>query len=211
MNRFLLFAFSFLLAFDGLAFAEDADGFTPLFDGKTLDGWEQQPPESAREHWQVVDGEVIAENVNKKASDLWTVKEYRDYEMELEYKTTSDIYDTGVFLRGAGHQVQIGISSGLKRDMTACIYAAKDKHDGSGYPVQLDKVTEFNKPDQWNHLRIVLRGKQMKTFLNGEAFVDYHGDTINDEGPIGLQLHAGHHMKIHFRHVKVKELESEAK
>ena len=211
MNRLSLFLASLFLTLNCLAQADDGSGWTPLFDGKTLEGWAVQPSEGTDGHWKVVGDEVICENVNKVASDLWTTKTYHDYEMELEYKTPSKIYDTGVYLRGAGHQVQIGISSGLKCDLTACIYAAKDEHDGSGYPVQLDKVTQFNKLGEWNHLRIVLTGKRIQTFLNGEAFVDYEGTQINDEGPIGLQLHAGHHMKIHFRNVKVKELNLDAK
>ncbi len=160
-------------------------------------------------HWKIDDGVLIAENPNKEGSDLWTIKQYRDYEMELEYKTSSNPYDTGVYLRGPGHQVQIGISSGLKVDVTAYIYAAKDDPDGSGYPLRSEKATKFNKPGEWNHLRIVLTGKRIQTFLNGEPFVDYEGTHINEQGPIGLQLHARHHMKVLFRNVKVKELNSE--
>jgi hypothetical protein len=43
--------------------------------------------------------------------------------------------------------------------------------------------------------------------LNGEAFVDYESAAIGDEGPIGLQLHAGHHMKMLFRNIKLSELD----
>ena len=88
--------------------------------------------------------------------------------------------------------------------MTGCIYAPKDKK--GGYPGKTDKIAEFHKVGDWNHLKIILTGKRIQTFLNGEPFVDYTGIAINDEGPIGLQLHAGRVMKVHFRNIKVKEL-----
>lgn len=187
------------LASAGSLLAEDS---TSLFDGKTLKGWEVRPEENA-EHWKVEDGVMIAENVNKKGSNLWTVKKYRDYELEVDFKTTSDYYDSGVFPRGDGHQVQIGISGSLKIDLTACIYAPRDKR--GSYPARSDKVAAVNKPGEWNHLRIIMTGKRIQTFLNGETFVDYEGVTINDEGPIGLQLHGGHHMKMLFRDFKLKD------
>jgi hypothetical protein len=181
----------------------DDSKFVVLFDGKTLDGWEVSPAEGTDRQWRVEDGNIITENKGGKGSNLWTKKDYRDYELELEFKTLSDDYDTGVFLRGDGHQVQIGISGSLKKDMTACIYAPWDKK--GGYPGKTDKVAAVNKVGQWNHLRIVLKGKRIQTFLNGKAMVDYEGIAIKDKGPIGLQLHGGRHMKVAFRNIQVRE------
>lgn len=184
--------------------AKADEGQHELFDGKSLDGWEVRPAENSDGHWIVSDGVIVAENVNKKGSLLWTKKEYKDYEIELEYQTSSEYYDTGIMLRGDGHQVQMGISGSLKKDMTACIYAPKDKK--GSYPGQSDKAAKVLKPGEWNHIRVILTGKRIQTFLNGEPCVDYTGVAINDEGPIGLQLHANHHMKIQFKNIKLTEL-----
>ncbi len=180
------------------------DGFVNLFDGKTLEGWECDPADLAS-HWKVENGELIGDNQDEKASMLWTTRTYKDYELELEYITLTKDYDTGVFPRGNGHQVQIGISRSLQRDMTACIYAPKDEK--GAYPGQTDKVDEFHKVGEWNHLRIVMTGKRIQTFLNEEPFVDYEGIVINDEGPIGLQLHGGVHMAVKFKNIKIKEIQ----
>ncbi len=204
MNRLGLTALSFVFALSGMADVHGQDHATKLFDGKTLDGWEVRPAEGNDDHWKVEDGMIVAENVNEKGSYLWTTKDYEDYQLELEYQTPSDYYDTGVMLRGNGHQVQIGISGSLQKDMTGCIYAPKDKR--GSYPGKTDKIAKHHKVGDWNHLRIVLTGKRIQTFLNGEAFVDYTGVAINDEGPIGLQLHAGHHMKVRFKNIKLHEL-----
>ncbi len=181
-----------------------ADDAPSIFDGKTLSGWEVRPAQGTAEHWRVEDEMIIAENVNKKESELWTIKPYGNYELELEFKTPSDYYDTGVFPRGNSHQVQIGISGSLQIDLTGCIYAPVD---GQGsYPAQTDKVAKFNRPGQWNKLRIVVQGKHIDTILNGEPFVSYDAIKFPETGPIGLQLHQGHHMKIMFRNLVLTEL-----
>jgi len=183
-------------------------GFKPgdkkLFDGKTLDGWKADPTETAS-HWEVKKGKILyGENPDEKGSMLWTTEDYKNYELELEYQTLTDDYDTGVFPRGDGTQVQIGISRSLQRDMTACVYAPKD--DQESYPGQTDKVAEYHKVGKWNHLKIIVEGKRIQTFLNGEPFVDYESKSMNESGPIGLQLHGGVHMAVQFKNIKIKEL-----
>jgi hypothetical protein len=195
----------FYLLVSGMALLLSAcgGGGTPIFDGKSLEGWECDPPEMIGD-WSAVAGELIGENRGEDASILWTTQSYRDFEIELEYITLSDDYDTGLFLRGPSHQVQIGISRSLQKDMTACIYAPED---GQGaYPGQSDKVTEFHKVGDWNHLKVILKGKEIQTILNGEALVDYKAVNIPDEGPVGLQLHGGVHMKVKFRNILINEL-----
>jgi hypothetical protein len=164
-------------------------------------GWRCDPADKEG-HWKAEDGMIVGENADKKGSVLWTRKDYTDFEFELEYMTPSKDYDSGVFARGTSHQVQIGVSRSLKKDLTACIYAPKDKQ--GKYPAQSDKVAAVHKLGEWNKLRIVVRGKRIQTFLNGEAFVDYEGKTIKDRGPVGLQLHGGVHMKMLFRNINLR-------
>ena len=184
---------------------EPSDKEVKLFDGKTLDGWKYSDSKLGPQQWSIKDGTLIAENKGGAASDLWTKKDYRDFELKLQYKTLSDDYDTGVFLRGGDPQVQIGISGSLKIDLTACIYAPADKK--GSYPINKhDKVVKLNKVGEWNDLRIILKGKQIETFLNGESINDYKSITIKDKGPIGLQIHKGRKMKVMFKDITVQEL-----
>jgi hypothetical protein len=146
----------------------------------------------------------VGENTGEAASILWTTQSFRDFEVELEYISLSDDYDSGLFLRGESHQVQIGISRSLQKDMTGCIYAPVDSL--GSYPGQTDKVAAFHKVGEWNHLKVIMRGKQIETFLNGEPFVNYPAINIGKEGPVGLQLHGGVHMTIKFRNITLREL-----
>ena len=179
------------------------DSSISLFDGKSLEGWECDPVEQTSD-WKAVDGELLGENATEKASIIWTTSSFSDFEVECEYITLTDDYDTGLFIRGLTHQVQIGISRSLQKDMTACIYAPEDEQ--GSYPGQTDKVEEIHKIGEWNHLKVVVTGKRIQTFLNGEPMVDYTGVVLVDEGPVGLQLHGGVHMSVKFRNVRVREL-----
>ena len=188
-------------------------GFVAIFDGKTLAGWHVEKAERQGD-WIVEDGVIIGENPGKKGSKLWTDKEYVDFDLVLDFKTPSSYYDSGIYVRGKTHQIQIGISGSLKIDLTGCIYAPKDRAKNKArsktkdkYVAWTDKVEAVNKPGEWNKLRILLRGKRITTFLNDEPFVDYVGKVIPDKGPIGIQLHSGHHMKMLFRNINIKELD----
>ena len=179
------------------------DSSISLFDGKSLEGWDCDPMEQAAD-WKAVDGELLGENSGEQASIIWTNQNYRDFEVDLDYITLTDDYDTGIFIRGLTHQVQIGISRSLQKDMTACIYAPEDEK--GSYPGQTDKVADIHKIGEWNHLKVIVSGKRIQTILNDEPMVDYTGIALVDEGPIGLQLHGGVHMSVKFKNIKVREL-----
>ncbi|MEM8955636.1 MAG: DUF1080 domain-containing protein [Verrucomicrobiota bacterium] len=176
---------------------------TAIFNGKNLDGWHADPEDTAKD-WSVKDGMIVGDNPGKNNSVLWTDTDHADFELTLEYQTDSEDYDSGVFVRGKTHQVQIGVSRSLKRDLTGCIYAPKD--DRGKYPAETDKVESVHKLGEWNKLRIVATGKRIQTFLNDESFVDYEAVVIPDSGKIGLQLHAGVHQTMRFRNLVYKPL-----
>lgn len=190
---------------DGHGNKKDAEGWVSLIPEKGFDGWSTK---NLEQYWTRKDGMIVGENADKKNSDLWTDKAYGDYELIVEYKndTKQDYYDSGVFLRGKSHQVQIGISGSLRVDLTGCLYCPKD---GNGsYPQQpREKVKEAHKNSQWNKLHIITKGKQITTFLNGEKINDYTGVKYPDTGKIGLQLHSRTHMNISFKTVKIKEIQ----
>ena len=163
--------------------------------------WKEKTQKS---YWSTQDKLIIGENVDKKNSVLWTEKKFKDYELVVKFKTESKDYDSGVFLRGNSHQVQIGVSRSLKKDLTACIYAPSDKK--GKYPAASDKITELHKLGQWNEMKMIVQGKNMKVYLNGTQTVDYDGVKIKESGPIGLQLHSGVHQKMEFEIISFKEL-----
>jgi hypothetical protein len=98
-------------------------------------------------------------------------------------------------------QIQIGISGSLKRDMTASPYIP-----GKGYPVEAEGVKELLKMDDWNTLKIEVKGMTYTSYLNGKKVMTYTSVSGKEKGPIGLQLHGKRDMSIDFRSIKVGEL-----
>src|SRR4051812_4105284 len=66
-------------------------GWTSLFDGKTLDGWNM----IGTANWQVVDGVIEA---SKGTGYLVTPASYGDFQITLEFWVSEDA-NSGVFLR----------------------------------------------------------------------------------------------------------------
>src|SRR3954447_13391310 len=69
------------------------EGFTPLFDGKTLDGWQMV---NTKDNFVVRDGLLV---MNKGKGWLATDKTYGDFELRLRYRFVTPGADSGVFIR----------------------------------------------------------------------------------------------------------------
>ena len=172
--------------------------FEPVFNGKDLSGW--KAPE--KNVWYLVQDGILQlrSSEDKKGSVLWTEKEYENFVMELEFKFISGTIDSGVHVK-SDDQIQIGISGSLKRDMTASPYIP-----GKGYPVEAEGVKELLKMDDWNQMRIEVRGTEYVVSLNGKKVMTYKSESGKAKGPIGLQLHGDRDMAIDYRNLKVGEL-----
>ncbi len=63
--------------------------------------------------------------------------------------------------------------------------------------------------DGWNACRIVAKGNHLQHYINDVLMCDVTDDDATNRkssGLIGLQLHAGHIMKIEFKNIKLKTL-----
>ena len=172
----------------------------PLFNGKDLSNW-RIDSKSKAEHWTVKEGVIHCKSGPKKAgSVLWTKKDFTDFTLALEYKNGEGTIDSGVMLKKAHDQIQIGISGSLKRDLTASPYIP-----GKGYPVEGKEAIAAVKPKDWNTLKIEVTGSTYKTWLNGVEGITYTSKTAIEKGPLGLQLHGGKNMAISFRNIEIAE------
>lgn len=169
-----------------------------IFNGKDLSGW-KVPADNI---WYLVNDGILQlrSSPDKKGSVLWTEKEFSNFVMELEFKFISGTIDSGVHVK-SDDQIQIGISGSLKRDMTASPYIP-----GKGYPVEAEGVKELLKLDDWNHMRIEVRGMEYAVSLNGKRVMTYKSESGKEKGPVGLQLHGDRDMAIDYRNLKIAEL-----
>src|SRR5690349_10653277 len=66
--------------------AADGDGWVPLFDGKSLNGWKASESSSS---WKVVDGQLAADGPRSHLFYIGPVKDadFRNFELKAEFQT----------------------------------------------------------------------------------------------------------------------------
>jgi hypothetical protein len=73
------------------------DGWTNLFDGKTLNGWTQQ---NGTATYEVVDGTIVGTTVKGSPNSfLCSDRFYGDFELEFDVKLFDDELNSGVLAR----------------------------------------------------------------------------------------------------------------
>jgi hypothetical protein len=211
---------------------EPPAGFTPLFNGKDLEGWrggdtadprkldalpaEEREKKIAemtadmRKHWSVENGELVNDGKGKYAT---TVRDYGNIELLVEYRTVPKA-DSGIYLRGVP-QVQIWdyTEAGGKWNIGAKLGSGGLWNNPSNWPGK-DPLVLADKPfGEWNAFRIVQVGARTSIWLNGKLVVD-HAPLANfwekdkrvplaAKGPIQLQTHGG---EIRWRNIFVREI-----
>src|SRR5689334_8710731 len=171
--------------------AQAAGGWTTLFDGKTLTGWNM----IGNANWEVADGVVQA---SKGTGFLVTPKTYTDFQITLEFWVTDDA-NSGVFIRCSDPKM---ISAANAYEVN--IYDQRpDPSYGTGAIVDVAKPSTVLKAGgKWNTYDITAKGTKLTVILNGTKTVDVD-DTKHGEGPIGLQYAAG---TVKFRNIRIRRL-----
>jgi hypothetical protein len=182
------------------------EGFTPLFDGKTLDGWKGDP-----DLWKVEDGTVAGctdEKAAKHNTFLATEKTYKNFILKVKFKLRN--HNSGVQVRSK--QFPDYVVRGYQPDIAESRYTGILYEEGGRgilADVKPDEVAKHVNKGDWNQYVITCDGPKTKIELNGFTTVDYtEKDAAKGatEGIIAFQLHAGPKMKVWFKDVEIKEL-----
>lgn len=200
-----LLAMMFLMALVCRAEEKPADvKLEPMFNGKDLSGFKVPQPNV---WWKVVDGALVGESDGvsadqKKGNVLYTEKSYGDFALEADVRFPNDIDSGFIYSSKPEMQVQIGVSRSLKVDMTGSIYY-KGKYPPEAHAKGVDKLLKLN---EWNTMRMEVKGKVTKVWLNGTHVLTFDCPDEAKAAPVGLQIHPGVKMKVEFRNVKIGEL-----
>ena len=192
-----------------------SQSWTPLFDGKTLNGWKRL---AGTAEYTVEDGAIVGTNVpNSGNTFLVSEKEYGDFILELDVKIMDTTSNSGVQVRShydaAGHQGK-GLVYGcqFEIDPSARRWSGGIYDEGRRdwlYPGSLNpKAQDAFKVAEYNHIRVECIGNEMKTYINGRA-IAYLVDTVDHRGFIGLQVHAIHDAglagrKVYFKNIRIQ-------
>lgn len=205
---FTLFALLSLAFFVAPLFAADDDaGFTPLFNGKNLDGWKKVGGGAT----YTIEGDEIVGRVGPGANTfLRTEKTYGNFvfkcDVKLEVPGNSGIQirshqQPGENGRVFGYQCEIDPS---ERRWTAGIY--DEGRRGWLYPLTgHPEAQQAYKASEWNQFVIECNGPSIRTWVNGVSCADLL-DTADLEGFIALQVHSGKAGVIRWRNLRLKDL-----
>lgn len=196
---------------DEVAKTEKEEEFAPIFDGKTLDGWEGN-----KDLWKVEGAAIVGDSSGIKHNEfLATKKEYGDFELRLEFRLKDGVGNSGIQFRSArvpentevsGYQADIG------EKYWGCLYdeSRRNKVLVQAPEKELEKVL---KRDGWNSYVIRAEGDHVTLSINGLKTVDYHepDKEIARKGVIALQVHAGPAIKVEFRNLRIRELKPATK
>lgn len=169
-----------------------ADGWTTLFDGTSLDGWRV----IGDANWELGSGAVSA---TSGSGFLVSEASYDNFELRVEF-WVDEPANSGVFLRCSDPQ-----SVNDRNAYEVNIYDTRaDQTYRTGAVVNVAAPSAvINTAGQWNTFEIRAQGDRLVVALNGTQTVDTT-DSQFAAGPVALQYGAG---TVRFRSVQIRPLD----
>ena len=183
-----------------------------MFDGKTLDGWTLL---NGTAKYEAVDGAIVGHTkVGSPNSFLCTNKQYGDFELEFEVKCDKGL-NSGVQIRSLQKTTKAATDdkkAKKKNNKTGRIYGPQVEIEcgpaqagyiygeatGLGWlskePKSKDKKINSHdhfKTDAWNKYRVIAKGANIQTFINGKKIADLTHEGIYKTHPKGFDRFAG--------------------
>ena len=204
-----------------------ADGFTALFNGKNLSGWDGDLG-----LWKVENGVVIgtnsdAESMSNNSFLIWRGGIVKDFELRATIRVVGD-NNSGIQYRSR-ELTQKGpwIISGYQCDVHPAI-----EHTGMTYEEQGRGIFGLNgkkvlldphgerwllsehEPvqvdvSQWNEYTIIAQGNHLIHKVNGKVtseLTDHHEQGRALEGLLAIQLHRGNPNRVEIRELRIKPI-----
>jgi hypothetical protein len=186
---------------------------TPLFDGRTLTGWEGD-----LKWWRVQDGALTGGSLTERVPRnffLATTRTFQNFDLRLKLKLTgvpnTGMINSGVQIRSvrvpentemSGYQVDAGDNWWGK------LYDESRRNKVIAEPADLAAVNAAVKPNDWNEYRIRTEGARIRSWINGVPALDYtETETgIAQDGHIALQIHSGGQALVQVKDISIEEL-----
>jgi Domain of Unknown Function (DUF1080) len=180
----------------------------------SLDGWVQRGGKAV---YRTESGNVIVGETrpNQPNTFLCTVKEYRDFELTLEFKVDPAL-NSGVQIRSQwrqekaiervfGYQVEIDPSA---RKWTGGLYDEGRRGWLAPLSDHPEAMAAFRQ-GEWNSMRVRCEGARFRTWINGVPCADLV-DAMTPEGFIALQVHGvgakTEPLEVRWREIRVTPL-----
>ncbi|HTL56981.1 MAG TPA: family 16 glycoside hydrolase [Candidatus Limnocylindrales bacterium] len=212
--------------------AASSDGFEPIFDGQTLNGWQGQD----NSFWSIEDGAITGTISPEHAPALnqyliWQGGMLDDFELKLIFRlrsTNSPAVNSGFQFRSrrlpngdvAGYQVD----NNYLQPWKARLYDEFGRHDlalqgertvfdrdGTKHTqkLHLEPGADDFQLDQWHEYHLIAQGRKLSLRVNGKLIAevtDNDDDSFEALGLLAMQLHTGPPMKEQFKDIRLKRL-----
>jgi hypothetical protein len=204
-----------------LSAAEKQAEWKLLFDGESLRGWRGYQKKKAPPGWVVEDNAItrVAE-----AGDLITEKQFKDFELALEWRI-SEGGNSGIMFRvaeGAEASYETGPEMQVLDDARHPDGRNRLTSAGSAFGLYAAPAGIVKPAGEWNQVRLLVRGHHVEHWLNGVKVVEYELESPEWEskvagskfrqwpgfgrapkGYIALQDHGD---KVWYRSIKIREI-----
>lgn len=201
------------------------EGWELLFDGETMDSWRGFKKDKVQ-GWAIVEHGMKALGLpHGQGGDIITKKEYADFDLRLEFKI-GEQSNSGIFFHvKEGDEYGAVYHTGPEYQLLDDVGSPGSgplHHSGANYDVHPPKFGQVKTLDEWNTVRIVVKGAHVEHYLNGRKVVEYDmwtdewkelknnskwknadGYAKYKEGHIAIQDHGG---TCNFRNIKIKSL-----
>jgi alpha-galactosidase len=209
--------------------SKDKDGFTPMFNGKDLTGWDGET-----DYWSVEDGAITGKTsaekpLNRQSYIFWNGGKPADFELRAAFRFVGREGNSGINFRSQrlpnwdvkGYQADMetgpnytGILYECNQREIMALRGQKVAIDEDGHrdvtavadPAELQKRI---KPNDWNEYTIVARGPELVFKINGAVMchvIDRQQGKAAASGAITLQIHPGPPMKVQFKNIRIKNI-----
>jgi Domain of Unknown Function (DUF1080) len=217
------------------ALAGDEPGFSSIFDGKTLNGWEGNPA-----YWRVEGGAMVGEItpetlIKSNTFIIWRGGAPENFELKVEYRITAD-GNSGINYRSIVVPDPVTPENKFAMRGYQCDIDGRKSYTGNNYEEkgrlflavrgQVTHVTGTRKPivlstlgdnkelanvvsSDWNSVHLIARGNILMHHVNRRLMsVTIDDDLMNRtlKGLIGVQVHVGPPMKVEYRDWRIKNL-----
>ena len=168
-----------------------------LFDGETLKGWKDVPG------WEVRNGTIINTIPEK---DLMTVNEFREYELDLEFRL-SDKGNSGILLAN-GEEVQL-VDDAFVAEISKKLEKIGKSFNpenlcGAIYNRVAPNSVSYKGANEWNQLKIQVSRGKISVQMNEEEVISKTPIVLR-KGSIGLMTDkAG---TARFRNIQIQKLD----
>jgi hypothetical protein len=211
----------------------DEPGFTPIFDGTSLAGWEGDPTYWRAENGAIVGEITLATVLKSNTFIIWRGGTPKDFELKLEFRITPG-GNSGVNYRSAAVPDPVTPSNRFALRGYQFDLDGGRKYTGNNYEEkgrlflalrgQVTRVVPGRPPivvgstgdeaqlvtvptDGWNALHLHARGNTLMHVLNGRLMsmtIDDDAANRPADGLIGMQVHVGGPMKVEYRNIRLK-------